>query len=165
MQFQRCDLSATSPEIGKGEADALRQPAIFVTHTAGHPSPRPSPSRGEGEGSLIYWNLRGGEALHGSESWRGCGRDVTGPTRVLVTVRAGSPWKRRARSALRSRRSACAVSSGCSPAACEPSTKRSGAGCRSTVSMMRAAILAGSPGAGALLGSSIRRKPCAGVSS
>ena len=38
-----------------------------------------------------------------------------------------------------------------------------GAGSSSTLSMMRAAILAGSPGARPFLGSSIRRKLCAGV--
>jgi hypothetical protein len=41
----------------------------------------------------------------------------------------------------------------------------SGAGSMSTLSIMRAAILAGSPGARPFAGSSIFRKPCAGVSS
>jgi hypothetical protein len=41
----------------------------------------------------------------------------------------------------------------------------SGAGSMSTLSIMRPAILAGSPGARTFAGSSIFRKPCAGVSS
>jgi len=40
-----------------------------------------------------------------------------------------------------------------------------GAGSRSTLSMILAAMRAGSPGASPFFGSSIRRKPCAGVPS
>ena len=49
--------------------------------------------------------------------------------------------------------------------ACEPSTMRSGAGSTSTLSMMRAAMRAGSPGARPFFGSSSRTKLWAGVSS
>ena len=62
--------------------------------------------------------------------------------------------------AIRLRRVARVLSS-----ACEPRTMRSGAGSTSTLSMIRAAIRAGSPGARPFFGSSIRRNACAGVSS
>jgi hypothetical protein len=77
-----------------------------------------------------------------------------------------SRWEvgRRSRSTWRSKSSIRFLSVVIVPvSACEPSTIRNGAGSMSTLSMMRAAIRAGSPGASPLAGSSIARKLCAGV--
>ena len=49
--------------------------------------------------------------------------------------------------------------------ACEPRTSRKGAGSTLTLSMMRAAIRSGSPGASPFAGSSMRRNACAGFPS
>jgi hypothetical protein len=108
---------------------------------------------------LCHWAVRSYPSPIGTAIQRALGIEPRG--HEIITLRPGSPWKRRDRSAPRNRRSACAGSRGCSGAPANRTPVRA-APDLSTLSMIRAAMRAGSPGARPFWGSSIRRKAYAG---